>query len=529
MTTAPTPRQSSKRLALAILAGLLWTSSALSAQTIISIRSGMVYAIDGEVEVDGKQLEIEPPFTFPQLKEHQPIVTRAGRAEVLLTSQSALWLDVNSRLSFEDTYLESTVAVLENGKAMVEIPKVLGDVNIQIRLGPARVRLTEEGLYRFEYDARRKTGLVQVLGGRATVTGADPQSRAIELKKKKELTIPFSADDKPNKIDQFNKDGLHWWAAFRSWFLDWQAYHNGLNRWNHFRSYLPNLQRNTTIWPQYPGPGTPHLDPVHDLHSEFDVRFGDRLEPVLLEHWNGQEAGLLFHSEGDVTANGVRPHHTVPPFLPDGAVVQTGHGRAEVLLGTGVAARLDEATRVRFIDHSLVSPALALDQGVLMVEVAQSTKDSRVRIQLGDTETTILEPGLYRFDEPHHSLSVWGGKTSTSAPYLDRDVETYSKRKLDFQPITFAVEFDTGAAQDDFFNWCADRSFFFYQLTDYEMVDWEHSLMSIGQTNGDLRVHHPYYPYHYPTRGRPRFLRTTTGAWRIFWYSPLDGDLMPPR
>ncbi len=529
MRAAPTPRQTLAPLAGALLAGLLWATSILSAQTIVSIRSGMIYAIDGEVEVDGEQVMIEPPFTFPQLKEHQPIVTRAGRAEVLLTSQSALWLDVNSRFSFEDTFLESTAGVLEDGKAMLEIPKVLGDVDIQIQLGPARVKLTDEGVYRLEYDAAHKTGLVQVLGGRATVTGSGPQSRAIELKKKNELPIPFSADDKPAKMDQFNKDGLHWWAAFRSWFLDWQAYHDGLNRWNHFRSYLPNLERNTTIWPQYPGPGTPHLDPVHDLHSEFDVRFGDRLEAVLLEHWNEDQAGLLFHGEGEVAVNGAPPRHTVPPFLPDGALVQTGHGRAEILLGTGVAARLDESTRIRFLDHSLASPALILEQGVLMVEVAQSAKDSRVRIRLGDTETTILEPGLYRFDATGHSLKVWGGKTSTTAPTLDRAVKTYSKRELDFQPITFAVEFDTEAVEDDFFHWCADRSFFFYQLTYYEMVDWERALMGPGTTNVDLRRHHPYYPYHYPTRGRPRFQRTNTGEWRIFYYMMFVGDSMPPR
>ena len=100
-----------------LIAGLLCASPLLPAQTVLSIRSGLIYAIQGDVVVDGHKPKLEPPEAFPQLNDRQQIITAGGRAELLLTSQSVLWIGRDSRLHFEDTALESTLAVLEQGAA----------------------------------------------------------------------------------------------------------------------------------------------------------------------------------------------------------------------------------------------------------------------------------------------------------------------------------------------------------------------------------------------------------------------------
>ncbi len=396
--------------------------------------------------VDGHKPKLDPPEVFPQLNEQQQIITANGRAELLLTSQSVLWIGRNSRLHFEDTALESTLAVLEQGIAMIEIRDVLEGTRIEVQAGDSTVALPEKGLYRIEYDPASDSGRVQVLGGRALVSNhGSPLSKQVDHDR--EIAIPYAAADLPVKMASLNADGLHWWASFRSLQIDWENRRRGPRNWTG-RSYSE--------------------------HPYFEVRYENNEGSAAIEYLNYQKAGLLFFHSGPVLVNGQSPRrfmHPTSPFLPDGAEVTTGLGRAEIFLGNGVTARLDHDARLQIVDNNTDHPAIALAQGSMFLEVAKTGEDSRVRIRVGNTTTTIHKNGLYRFNADNASLKVWGGETSTTAGNTHA-VRTRSGRTLDLLSLAEPEKFDREEAQDALFEWSAQRSFLLFTIANNTMVDW---------------------------------------------------------
>ena len=429
-----------------LIAGYVCVSPLLPAQTVLSIRSGLIYAIQGDVEVDGKKPHLEPPDTFSQLNDRQPIITTSGRAEILLNSQAVLWMGRDSRLYFEDSALESTLTVLEQGTAMIEVRDVLDGTRIELRAGDTTVAFPEKGLYRIEYDPETDTGRVQVLGGRAIATGTGSLPPK-QVNQDRELVLPFKATDFPVKMVSLNADGLHWWASFRSLQIDWDNGRHGPSNWS--------------------GHG-------YTEHPYFDVRYEDNQGSAAIQYLNYQKAGLLYFHVGNVLINGQSPRrfiHPLSPFLPDGAQVMTGGGRAEIFLGTGVTARLDQNSCFEMIDHSVDHPAIALEHGTMILEVARTGEDSQVQVRLGQTTTTVRKNGLYRFDAVAGSLKVWDGETSTEADNAG-PIRTRSGRTLDLVSLAEPEKFDRQEAKDSLFDWSAQRSFLLFTIANNTMVDW---------------------------------------------------------
>ena len=429
-----------------LFAGLLCASPLLRAQAVLSLRSGLIYAIQGDVEVDGKKPHLDPPNAYPQLNDRQPIITTSGRAEILLNSQSVLWMGRDSRLYFEDTALESTLAVLEQGTVMVEIRDVLDGTRIEVQAGEETVTLEEKGLYRIKYDAADDAGKVQVLGGRALLTSKE-SSLPTEVTRERELALPYTGENRPAKMASLNMDGLHWWASFRSLQIDWENRRRGPRSWQ---------------------------GRVYSEHPYFDVRYENNQGSAAIEYLNYQKAGVMFFHSGQVQVNGRSPRHYIhplSPYLPDEAEVETGRGRAEIFLGAGVTARLDRDSRFQMVDSDVEHPAVALEHGAMILEVAKTGEDSGVQIRVGDTTTTIHKNGLYRFDADDPALKVWGGETSTIAENGQR-IRTRSGRTLDLASLAEPEKFDRTEAQDSLFKWSAERSFLLFTIANNTMVDW---------------------------------------------------------
>lgn len=92
---------------------------AAPAQMIVSAHSGTLHYYEGDVSIDGVQVNSRPGH-FEEIKEQSVLRTARGRAEVLLTPGVFLRVGENSAVRMLDNRLASTRVELVSGSATVE-------------------------------------------------------------------------------------------------------------------------------------------------------------------------------------------------------------------------------------------------------------------------------------------------------------------------------------------------------------------------------------------------------------------------
>jgi hypothetical protein len=146
-------------------------------------------------------------------------------------------------------------------------------------------------------------------------------------------------------------------------------------------------------------------------------------------------------------------------MLEPNQTLETGAGKAEILLTPGVFLRVDDNSAVRMISPGLTNTEVQLDQGRAMVEVAEIHDQNHLRISTGGFETLLVKKGLYEFDADRQEIMVFDGKAQVFAE--DRTISVDSGKRL---------ELNTGAAlkphgfdkddykQSDLYQWSSLRS-----------------------------------------------------------------------
>src|SRR5215470_7686560 len=103
--------------AIAILAASLANVPAFG-QSVISAHSGVIHLAEGQVSVDGN--EVRQKFgEFGDVKTGQTLLTKDGRAEVLLTPGVFLRVNENSSFKMVQNKLVDTKIELLSGVSMV--------------------------------------------------------------------------------------------------------------------------------------------------------------------------------------------------------------------------------------------------------------------------------------------------------------------------------------------------------------------------------------------------------------------------
>jgi len=184
---------------LNVLAVLLSSGLALSAQTVISAHSGTVHLAEGAVTIDGKPV-VQKFGTFPDWKERSELRTEAGRVEILLTPGVFLRVGENSAVRLIDNRLSATRVELLAGKAVVEadspmkenaVTMVVGDYEIQVRKSSVFGIESEPGqlkVYHGEAAVAYKGDLVTVKAGHLLPFGAALAMEKFDAKDGDELT-----------------------------------------------------------------------------------------------------------------------------------------------------------------------------------------------------------------------------------------------------------------------------------------------------------------------------------------------------
>jgi hypothetical protein len=127
--------------------------------------------------------------------------------------------------------------------------------------------------------------------------------------------------------------------------------------------------------------------------------------------------GTLNYVEGTVTLNGqaLSSRAVGSAIVQPGQFLQTGQGKAEILLTPGVFLRLDSRSAVMMVSPSLTHTEVELERGRASVEVDQIYKQNLLLIDQKSGGTQLLKPGLYEFDANHNTMRVFDGKAAVFA------------------------------------------------------------------------------------------------------------------
>ena len=170
-------------------------------------------------------------------------------------------------------------------------------------------------------------------------------------------------------------------------------------------------------------------------------------------------SGMIHHVEGNVTMAGeqvVIPTGSFPE-VNVGQTLETGAGRAEVLLTPGVFLRMDENSSFKMISNQLTDTQVQLVTGSALVEVDELLKDNHIAVRVGESETTLLKNGLYHFNADSGQIRVFDGKAEVSVG--STSVELTKGRTVILASAMTVDKFNTKAAKTDgLYAWSLHRA-----------------------------------------------------------------------
>jgi hypothetical protein len=121
--------------------------------------------------------------------------------------------------------------------------------------------------------------------------------------------------------------------------------------------------------------------------------------------------GTLNYVEGEVNVAGqpVTSQSIGSVQIRPDQVMETGHGRAELLLTPGVFLRLGDNSAVRLVSPNLANTSVELLRGQAIVEVAEIFKDNNISVLEDGASTRLDKQGLYSFDATARLVRVLDG------------------------------------------------------------------------------------------------------------------------
>jgi hypothetical protein len=170
--------------------------------------------------------------------------------------------------------------------------------------------------------------------------------------------------------------------------------------------------------------------------------------------------GMLNYVEGQVSVAGqpVTSQAIGSVQLEPNQILQTGQGRAELLLTPGVFVRLGDNSSLRLISPNLGDTRVELVQGRAIVEVTEIFKDNNLWMMLDGASTRLDKEGLYSFDAAARQVKVFDGEASVQVD--DHQVNVKKDRELALLQPFKTMHFDAKAqaTQDPLYAWSNLRS-----------------------------------------------------------------------
>lgn len=182
----------------------------VSAQMIVSAKSGVVNYVEGNVLLDGKTIE-SSITKYTDIKENSVLHTGEGRAEVLLTPGTILRMGESADLKMITNRLIDTRVELQRGSAVVETVQTAKDNSVTVVVNHGAASLAKAGIYRFDTAPPR----LEVFHGEAMV---EINGQTIPVSSGRMLML----DGSSAVVEKFNAedtDALDHWSRQRGQLL----------------------------------------------------------------------------------------------------------------------------------------------------------------------------------------------------------------------------------------------------------------------------------------------------------------------
>ena len=154
-----------------LLAVWLWvwlTSVPARAQNAVSVRPGLIQHTEGTVLLRDR-VKIPRHQNVVHLEEGRRLVTREGRAEVILSAGAILRIGPQSEVDMVRAEVSDIQIQLRKGSCLLDVRKRIGLDAITILAGQGSIRFSKKGLYRIDIPAESPP-VVKVFRGAATVS-----------------------------------------------------------------------------------------------------------------------------------------------------------------------------------------------------------------------------------------------------------------------------------------------------------------------------------------------------------------------
>jgi hypothetical protein len=170
-------------------------------------------------------------------------------------------------------------------------------------------------------------------------------------------------------------------------------------------------------------------------------------------------SGVVHYFEGSVNVAGQPLQAQLGRFagIPQGAELQTGQGRAEVLLTPGVLLRVGEKSTIRMIANALSDTRVELVAGSAIVDSSEPGPGTSVTLVYKSWSVHQAERGLYRLDSEPARLQVLDGKLDVWA--TDGGVPLAVEKGMDLPFASVLVpQKAEGETHDTLSDWSDGRS-----------------------------------------------------------------------
>jgi hypothetical protein len=170
------------------------------------------------------------------------------------------------------------------------------------------------------------------------------------------------------------------------------------------------------------------------------------------------KSGMIHHVDGKALLDG-KPFHvdkTRSTTIPEGKVLETTQGRAEVLLSPGTFLRLADSSSLKMLSADLGDTSVELVSGAALIEIVMLGKGHQVRVTTGAVETQLVDEGLYAFDADTSLLRVYAGKAMVAHGATSFAVT--KGRQISLNSPAEKEKFDVKNTRDGLYNWSERRS-----------------------------------------------------------------------
>ncbi len=192
--------------------------------------------------------------------------------------------------------------------------------------------------------------------------------------------------------------------------------------------------------------------------------------------------GAVNYIEGQVYLDGrqLQPSAVRSIVLAPHQALETGQGKAELLLTPGVFLRVGDKSEVGMNSAGLADVKVAVVRGSAMLEAAELPKGSNLAVSVGDATAKVEKKGLYQFSASQPAIAVLEGKAVVYQEDSHITVKKNQEVLLEQHPLKRRKLEEKAIQADPLYRWSKLRSEYLARAN----IDTARTIMIYGRWYG---------------------------------------------